>query len=447
MCWPHVHRNLESHFKHLRSVNKEIASKLKKDIEELQWTADSKESFLYLAKVLEQKYQDCSFDSNTKTSLQDFFQYLEMTWVNSPESNWYEGAHPYGVSNNQGIEGVNKSIKDGHTCRKRLPLGRFCDVMLRMTHEWALQDYSLLREGRTGALNGQFGLKLRTDGYSWFQLHKQNNNYLGIKTDGKTTLLTEVDAIWAIPSSNTNETESLKELAKKRIALRNDASFAPTFDDFLKIRSSCWLVERRGGEYYCDCFNGIKGRLCKHAIGIMYKTGDLMVTEDVRSKPLGQKRRKGRPPNLPKNSCRVNSPPPPPVIPMASYHPASPELRTLSPIRPGSAFSGVRSQPTPSTPVLESRRPADQSSPELMSSEVTSPCPGSSLATTTACSPHSAAEPSPSITLPPATRRSRKRKAPPVSPVAIKKINLTFVEHSEYNIRSLEKKRKLRKRK
>ena len=83
----------------------------------------------------------------------------------------------------------------------------------------------------------------------------------------------------------------------------------------------------------------------------MFKTGDLMVTEDVRSKHLGQKRRKGRPPNLPKNSCRVNSPPPPPVIPMASYHPASPELRTLSSIGPGSAFSGVRSQPTPSTPV------------------------------------------------------------------------------------------------
>ena len=34
--------------------------------------------FLYLAKVLEQKYQDCTFDSNTKTSLQKFFQYLEI---------------------------------------------------------------------------------------------------------------------------------------------------------------------------------------------------------------------------------------------------------------------------------------------------------------------------------------------------------------------------------
>ena len=119
----------------------------------------------------------------------------------------------------------------------------------------------------------------------------------------------------------------------------------------------------------------------------------------------------------PKNSCRVNSPPPPPVIPMASYHPASPELQTLSPVGPGSAFSGVRSQPTPSTPVLASRRPADQSSPELMSSEVTSPCPGSSLAATTACSPHSAAEPSPSITLPPATRKSKKTKVsnPPIN--------------------------------
>ena len=68
MCWPHVHQNLESHFKHLRSANKEIASKLKKDIEELQWTTVSKESFLYRAKVLEQKYQDCRFDSITKTS-------------------------------------------------------------------------------------------------------------------------------------------------------------------------------------------------------------------------------------------------------------------------------------------------------------------------------------------------------------------------------------------
>ena len=459
MCWPHVHRNLESHFKHLRSVNKEIASKLQKDIEELQWAADSKDSFLYLAKVLEEKYRDLdNLDSNTKTSLQSFFQYLQMTWVNSPESNWYEGAHPYGVSNNQGIEGVNQSIKDGHTCRKRLPLGRFCDVMLRMTHEWSLQDHSLLREGRTEALNGQFGLKLRTDGYSWFQLHRQNTNYLGIKTDGKTTLMSEVEAIWAIPSSNTKEAGSLKELAKKRMALRNDASFAPSFDDFLTIRSSCWLVERKGGQYFCDCFNGMKGRLCKHAIGLMYKTGDLMVTEDVRSKPLGQKRRKGRPKNLPKNSCRVHSPPPPPVIPMASYHPASPELRTLSPIRPGSAFSGVRSQLTPSSPVLQSRRPADQSSPELMTSELAPSSPGPSLAAPIPCPPHSPADPSPSYTIPAATRKSartkvsnppinRKRKAPPVSPVAVKKIHLTFVEHSNVVIRTIEKKRQLRKRK
>ena len=55
MCWPHVHRNLESHFKHLRSLNKEISNELKKDIEDLQWAADSKESFLNVAKLLEKK--------------------------------------------------------------------------------------------------------------------------------------------------------------------------------------------------------------------------------------------------------------------------------------------------------------------------------------------------------------------------------------------------------
>ena len=73
MCWPHVNRNLESHYKHLKSLNKEIAEKLKKDIEDLQWATDSKESFLSVSKLLEKKYCEIEDYSDLKNSLKTFF--------------------------------------------------------------------------------------------------------------------------------------------------------------------------------------------------------------------------------------------------------------------------------------------------------------------------------------------------------------------------------------
>ena len=48
-------------------------------------------------------------------SLEDFFSYFRSTWVNSKEKYWFEGAHPFGSSNNQGIEGQNRDIKASFT--------------------------------------------------------------------------------------------------------------------------------------------------------------------------------------------------------------------------------------------------------------------------------------------------------------------------------------------
>ena len=96
--------------------------------------------------------------------------------------------------------------------------------MLRMCREWSLQDHTLLRSSRTEALNGQFGLKLRTEGYSWFCQHKQDRNFIKInKIQGYKTLLKDVAALWVVPSSNTKE-DNFKIFAKKRFALRQDPS-------------------------------------------------------------------------------------------------------------------------------------------------------------------------------------------------------------------------------
>ena len=46
--------------------------------------------------------------------------------------------------------------------------------------------------------------------------------------------------------------------------------------------------------------------MCKHTVGMLFKSCFLEATPDVRSVPLGQKRRKGRPKKLP--NCLVNSP-------------------------------------------------------------------------------------------------------------------------------------------
>ena len=101
MCWPHVHRNLEPQLKHLRALNKNLATKLQKDIENCQWGSETKESFLAAASLLREKYLDEETDSATEKALTDFFNYLSSTWINSSESGWFEGAHPYGASNNQ----------------------------------------------------------------------------------------------------------------------------------------------------------------------------------------------------------------------------------------------------------------------------------------------------------------------------------------------------------
>ena len=187
---------------------------------------------------------------------------------------------------------------------------------------------------RTEALNGQFGLKLRTEGYSWFCQHKQDRNVIKInKIQGYKTLLKDVAALWVVPSSNTKE-DNFKIFAKKRFALRQDPSVATNFEEFVQIRSSCWIIEEKGGQYYCDCYFGIKGKLCKHTVGLMYKTKVLTETEDVRSVPLGRKRKPGRPKKEGRNfpHCLTTSPAPAPV-PVSRYwrSPEVPENLSLSP--------------------------------------------------------------------------------------------------------------------
>ena len=69
--------------------------------------------------------KNVSYNSDIIAAINHFFTYFRSVWVESQEFKWYEGSHPFASSNNQGIEGKNKSIKSTHTFRKKMPLGSF----------------------------------------------------------------------------------------------------------------------------------------------------------------------------------------------------------------------------------------------------------------------------------------------------------------------------------
>ena len=94
----------------------------------------------------------------------------------------------------------------------------------------------------------------------------------------------------------------------------------------------------------------IKGLLCKHSVALMYKCDISEVDSEVRSKPIGQKRKRGRPKKLP--ACLAQSPEPaaPGSIPRAAYHLPSPDTSfNLSipshPLMPSSILSNNSSPP------------------------------------------------------------------------------------------------------
>ena len=111
-----------------------------------------------------------------------------------------------------------------------------------------------------------------------------------------------VKGLWTVSSSASQDT-SLKVRAKARLESRA----LPTnnsYDEYMVERTSCWILEEVNGDFYCDCREGSNGKFCKHSIGMLYVTGGLVAEPDVRSVPLGNKRKRGRPKKNPEGRGR-----------------------------------------------------------------------------------------------------------------------------------------------
>ena len=79
-----------------------MRTKIMKDIKYTNGVQWWEKTFHQLFEILKIKYEDQG------SQVQTFLKYVEEVWITSKENQWFEGARPYGSSNNQGLEGNNK---------------------------------------------------------------------------------------------------------------------------------------------------------------------------------------------------------------------------------------------------------------------------------------------------------------------------------------------------
>ena len=171
----------------------------------------------------------------------------------------------------------------------------------------------LIEKDEAGKYNFPDALSLKTKGYQWYVKNNcgEGGKILKVKNLESKYLVSrdfdlgEVTGLWAVTSSG-SDLSRLQDRARERLLNRACPS-STTFDDYVSMRTSCWIIEQRDGDYFCDCFEGCKGKLCQHSTGMRYVQGDLVPEADVRAVPLGAKRKRGRPKRNP--MCLTRSPP------------------------------------------------------------------------------------------------------------------------------------------
>ena len=81
------------------------------------------------------------------------------------------------------------------------------------------------------------------------------------------TLLDNVSMIFAVESSkNSSNDILLKDCAKERLKSRFDVSRHSSFDEAMKTRQSCHIIEQVGKDYFCDCHELLNKSSCPNDV-------------------------------------------------------------------------------------------------------------------------------------------------------------------------------------
>ena len=125
------------------------------DIESIQWMAQSEAEFNLVCKQYKEHYLQQELSELERKLVTDFIGYFLAQWgPGSHAAQWYAGAHPFSLTNNQvifwfpfhrkftgiserkssinsvqGLEGFHREEKANHTFRTELPLGQFIQML------------------------------------------------------------------------------------------------------------------------------------------------------------------------------------------------------------------------------------------------------------------------------------------------------------------------------
>jgi hypothetical protein len=130
MCWFHMRKAYEDHSSYA-AIEKQFKEQIKQDIYTLQ-LCESEEIFDAAYALFKRKWL------NKSKAVENFINdYFDKIWIQQ-HPGWYEGFAPGIPSTNNGLESNNGFIKEQATLRKRLPLGRFLEIVKNeMIEKWS----------------------------------------------------------------------------------------------------------------------------------------------------------------------------------------------------------------------------------------------------------------------------------------------------------------------
>lgn len=212
------------------------------------------------------------FIDKWKRESSELTEYFMNQWIHQ-NTNWFEGVAKLVPSTNNALESNNRIIKDEHTLRERMDLGKFRVALFDMLNTWSIVYASGQKSVQTDA--PELTLKLWTEGYRWAKENvKITSRRNGRKIIYRTSFTEAVDDANDWPNFDT---------FKHKAFCFNDTCFN------YPISRENWLSSE------CDCEDFFKLFMCRHIIGIALRMRCIAAPAEAKTIPIGQKRKRGRP--------------------------------------------------------------------------------------------------------------------------------------------------------
>ena len=156
MCYSHKHRAFKPKMNGIRKVDPRVHKSMMADIAEMQRLVCTEDEFVMVYDLVVAKYSSSNvgkYSKEMEEELQKFWAYHRQQWgPGSHVSNWWEGANPFNIGHNQGIERKNLQIKVEYSHRERLTIGEFVKMCETITEDESKRDDTLLNGKQTAFL-------------------------------------------------------------------------------------------------------------------------------------------------------------------------------------------------------------------------------------------------------------------------------------------------------